>query len=190
MNVSRFVASLNEPHKSTLQLDLLPDLSEAEVTQSLDASQGGKKSVQSILHHFVPKNMAQCLLTRAQVAEGVTLAELPRKARMNLIDDLKRMAVPLSGTRGYGKAEVTMGGVKTQEVNPHTMESRLAPVCFSLARYSTSMAPSAVITFRLHLALAIWRRSTCNQRCGPVPSHSKDHASWLLTPETNRAVLR
>ncbi len=130
MNVSRFVASLTEPHKSMLHLDLLPEVSEAELTQSLDASQGGKKAVHSVLNHFVPKNMAQCLLHRAHVAEGVTLAELPRKARVSLIDDLKRMAVPLSGTRGYGKAEVTMGGVKTQEVNPHTMESRLAPGLF------------------------------------------------------------
>ena len=49
---------------------------------------------------------------------------------MSLIEDLKKLTIPLSGTRGYGKAEVTMGGVKTQEVNPQTMESRLAPGLF------------------------------------------------------------
>jgi predicted flavoprotein YhiN len=79
---------------------------------------------------MIPKNMVQCLLSRAEVEEGVTLAELPRKARLSLIEDLKRLCIPLSGTRGYGKAEVTMGGVKTQEVNPQTMESRLAPGLF------------------------------------------------------------
>ena len=130
MNVSRFVSSLSEPHKASLLLDLVPDLSEAEVTSVLDASQGGKKNVQSVLHQMIPRNMAQCLLGRAQVAEGVTLAELPKKSRLSLIEDLKRLSVPLSGTRGYGKAEVTMGGVKTQEVNPQTMESRLAPGLF------------------------------------------------------------
>lgn len=130
MNVSRFVSSLAEPHKATLLLDLLPDLSENEVTQLLDASHGGKKNVQSVLQQLIPKNMAQCLLGRAQVEEGVTLAELLRKSRMSLIEDLKKLSVPLSGTRGYAKAEVTMGGVKTQEVNPQTMESRLAPGLF------------------------------------------------------------
>ena len=130
MNVSRFVSSLAEPHKATLLLDLVPDLSEAELTQMLDASQGGKKNVQSVLQHLIPKNMALCLLGRAQVEEGVTLAELLRKSRMSLIEDLKKLSVPLSGTRGYAKAEVTMGGVKTQEVNPQTMESRLAPGLF------------------------------------------------------------
>ena len=130
MNVSRFVSSLAEPHKATLLLDLIPDLSENEVTQLLDASQGGKKNVQSVLQQLIPKNMAQCLLGRARVEEGVTLAELLRKSRMSLIEDLKKLSVPLSGTRGYSKAEVTMGGVKTQEVNPQTMESRLAPGLF------------------------------------------------------------
>ncbi len=130
MNVSRFVSSLAEPHKANLLLDLVPDISEAEVVQMLDASLAGKKNVQSVLNQLLPKNMAQCLLGRAQVEEGVTLAELPKKARMSLVEDLKRLSVPLSGTRGYGKAEVTMGGVKTQEVNPQTMESRLAPGLF------------------------------------------------------------
>ena len=130
MNVSRFVSSLVEPHKATLLLDLIPDLSENEVTQLLDASQGGKKNVQSVLQQLIPKNMAQCLLGRARVEEGVTLAELLRKSRMSLIEDLKKLSVPLSGTRGYSKAEVTMGGVKTQEVNPQTIESRLAPGLF------------------------------------------------------------
>jgi len=130
MNVSRFVSSLAEPHKANLLLDLVPDVSEAEVIRMLDASQVGKKNVQSVLNQLLPKNMAQCLLGRAQVEEGVTLAELLKKSRMSLVDDLKRLSVPLSGTRGYGKAEVTMGGVKTQEVNPQTMESRLAPGLF------------------------------------------------------------
>lgn len=130
MNVSRFVSSLAEPHKAVLLLDLVPDISEAEVTQMLDASQGGKKNVQSVLHQLLPKNMVQCLLGRAQIEEGITLAELTRQSRVSLIEDLKKLNVPLSGTRGYGKAEVTMGGVKTQELNPQTMESRLAPGLF------------------------------------------------------------
>jgi predicted flavoprotein YhiN len=37
------------------------------------------------------------------------------------------LSIPLAGTRGYPKAEVTAGGVRRQEINPHTLESRLAP---------------------------------------------------------------
>ncbi|MEO8271854.1 MAG: NAD(P)/FAD-dependent oxidoreductase, partial [Aureliella sp.] len=69
---------------------------------------------------------AACLLKRAHVMEGAPLAELSRPSRLQLLEDLKRMSLPLSGTRGYPKAEVTAGGVSTREVNPQTMESRLA----------------------------------------------------------------
>ncbi len=130
MNVSRFVSTLKEPHHAVLQVDLVPDISEAALSQLFDASQGGKKAVHNVLYQLVPRSMAECLLTRAAVAENIVLAELPRKSRLSLIEDLKRLDVPLIGTRGYAKAEVTTGGVTTQEVNPRTMESRLAPGLF------------------------------------------------------------
>ncbi len=38
--------------------------------------------------------------------------------------------MPLAGTRGYPKAEVTAGGVCRKEVNPHTLESRIVPGLF------------------------------------------------------------
>ncbi len=73
---------------------------------------------------------ADCLIHQAEVSSDVTLAELPKKARLRMFDLLKRMPVPLAGTRGYPKAEVTAGGVCRKEVNPQTMESRLVPGLF------------------------------------------------------------
>jgi predicted flavoprotein YhiN len=35
------------------------------------------------------------------------------------------LAIPITGTRGFEKAEVTAGGVSLSEVDPATMESRL-----------------------------------------------------------------
>ena len=126
MNVSRFVAAAPEPHKTHLQLDLVPQLSEAELISHFDPLRGGRRTVAAALQPLVPRNMATCLLKRAHVIEGAPLAELSRHSRLQLLEDLKRMSVPLSGTRGYPKAEVTSGGVSTREVNPQTLESRLA----------------------------------------------------------------
>lgn len=130
MNVSRFVAALDEPHHAGLLVDLLPGQAESELLARLGAQSGGRKTVASTLHSLIPRNLSSCLLQRAGLAEGVTLAELPRKGRQSLLDDLKGLRVPLSGTRGYPKAEVTSGGVDTREVNPRTLESRLAPGLF------------------------------------------------------------
>lgn len=130
MNVSRFVSSLALPTQATLQVDLVPSQLEQEIAMSLDSSHSGRRNVATVVQSLVPKKLASYLLARAQLTEGVTLAELPRKARQSLVDDLKRLRIPLSGTRGYGKAEVTSGGVELKEVNPHTLESRIAPGLF------------------------------------------------------------
>lgn len=130
MNVSRFVAALDEPHKAKLLIDLLPDRSEESLHAQLDANFGGRKTVSSIMNALIPRNLSTCLQHRAELSDGVTLAELPRKSRLALVEDLKRLSVPLNGTRGYPKAEVTSGGVDVREVNPHTLESRLASGLF------------------------------------------------------------
>jgi predicted flavoprotein YhiN len=82
------------------------------------------------MNALIPRNLSTCLQHRAALSDGVTLAELPRKSRLALVEDLKRLSVPLNGTRGYPKAEVTSGGVDVREVNPHTLESRLASGLF------------------------------------------------------------
>lgn len=128
MNVSRFVASLERPQLSSLQVDLIPSIAETEIVKVF--TQGGRRTVHAILQNWVPKSLSATLLQRAQVDDGTTLAELPKKARQSLTADLKRLSIPLCGTRGYVKAEVTAGGVNTKEVNPRTMESRRAEGLF------------------------------------------------------------
>jgi hypothetical protein len=47
-----------------------------------------------------------------------------------LLRGLTERDVGVTGTLGYEKAEVTAGGVKLSEVNPSTLESRIAPGLF------------------------------------------------------------
>jgi predicted flavoprotein YhiN len=50
--------------------------------------------------------------------------DLARDARRRLVESLKALRLPVSGTLGFAKAEVTSGGVALDEVDPHTLESR------------------------------------------------------------------
>ena len=127
MNVSRFVAAAADPGGVQLHVDLLPDVELEQLAAHFDPARGGRKGVAGVLQTWLPKAMVACLLHRAGVPDGTTLAELPRGGRLKLIDDLKRLPVPLCGTRGYPKAEVTSGGVSTRQVDPHSMASRVAP---------------------------------------------------------------
>jgi predicted flavoprotein YhiN len=53
--------------------------------------------------------------------------DLSRDERRRLVAALKEMSVPIRGTLGFEKAEVTSGGIALDEVDPRTLESRLVP---------------------------------------------------------------
>ncbi|MEM9826017.1 MAG: NAD(P)/FAD-dependent oxidoreductase, partial [Planctomycetota bacterium] len=47
-----------------------------------------------------------------------------KKHRVTLLENIKSLRLPVSGTRGFAKAEVTAGGVDLSEVDPKSMRSR------------------------------------------------------------------
>jgi predicted flavoprotein YhiN len=59
-----------------------------------------------------------------------SFAELPKTASGRLTEHLKTLPLPINGTRGFDKAEVTAGGVNLKEVDPRTMQSRIVPDLF------------------------------------------------------------
>ena len=54
-------------------------------------------------------------------------AELSRPERQALARTVKQFDIPIAGTMGFRKAEVTAGGVALGEVDSRTMQSRLVP---------------------------------------------------------------
>ena len=54
-------------------------------------------------------------------------AKPSREERQRLVAAVKGLALPIQGTLGFEKAEVTTGGVALDEVDPTTLESRLVP---------------------------------------------------------------
>lgn len=131
MNVSRAVSDLPAGHHSSLHIDLLPDSKPDDLQQWFQkATQTGSRNISNVLSELVPKRIAQILLDISQVVPEKPLAEVSKKNRNDLVERIKNFVVPLHGTRGYMKAEVTAGGVVLSEVNPHTMESKLVPGLF------------------------------------------------------------
>ena len=66
----------------------------------------------------------------AGVAPARLLSELRREERIRLIETLVRGPLPVTGHEGYAKAEVMGGGVSLAEIDPATMQSRIAPGLF------------------------------------------------------------
>jgi predicted Rossmann fold flavoprotein len=130
MDISGVLTSADSFQQMRVLLDLVPDLEEAELRSQLtDRSRdGGRVRVGSILAKWLPNRLAAALVE--QLDADQTIAELPRRACNSLTENLKRLPMKVTGTVGFNKAEVTAGGVMLKEVDPRTMESRLAPGLF------------------------------------------------------------
>jgi predicted flavoprotein YhiN len=66
----------------------------------------------------------------AAIADNRMGPDLSRDERQRLLTNLKSLALPIAGTLGFEKAEVTAGGVALDEVDPKTLESRLVAGLF------------------------------------------------------------
>jgi predicted flavoprotein YhiN len=74
--------------------------------------------------------MTEQLLLSIGLIPEQRAAELSRDLRRRLAATLKGIEIPVTGTRGFAKAEVTAGGVRLDEVDPKSMQSRLHPGLF------------------------------------------------------------
>jgi predicted Rossmann fold flavoprotein len=126
LDISRAVARASNTERLTVKLDMVPDLSREEVDRRLQAAcRQGRRPVVALVPAELPGRLAECLLPAAAIPVDRLGPDLSRDERHRLVDVLKSLALPVAGTLGFEKAEVTSGGVALDEVDPKTLESRL-----------------------------------------------------------------
>jgi predicted Rossmann fold flavoprotein len=131
LDVSRAVARTDRPGSLELRLDLLPEFHREPLDQQLQAAcRQGRVSVASIIAEHFPHRLAECLLEAAGLPRGRSGADLSRPERIRLVDVIKALRLPIVGTLGFEKAEVTSGGISLDEVDSRTLESRMVPGLF------------------------------------------------------------
>ena len=104
-----------------IRINLAPALSlEADL---LEAKQRSKKRIANELGTWLPSRLAD-VWTQNNPAWQRPIMEASDKALAQLAQALSRWSITPSGTEGYRKAEVTVGGVDTRDLSQQTMESR------------------------------------------------------------------
>jgi predicted Rossmann fold flavoprotein len=129
LDVSRVVSSHPKPRELELLCDFLPQVSQAELEAQISGmcQSAGKKTVSTLIPDLLPKRLASTLLQSIDVLETLPCAELKGESRRRLAEVLKRCRIPVTGTLGFEKAEVTAGGVPLAEVDSRTMQSKRVP---------------------------------------------------------------
>jgi predicted Rossmann fold flavoprotein len=129
LDVSRAVSGHAQPQTLLLEVDLLPALPELALSEWLrtESLASGKKQLAVVLAQQVPRRLCEILLEQAGLVKDRKAAALTRDERLRLGRSIKHLPIPLTGTLGFRKAEVTAGGVALDEVDSRTMQSKLVP---------------------------------------------------------------
>jgi len=104
-------------------IDLLPDTDAASFLKDRKRTRP-KAELRTVLAEVLPQRLAQHL-----AAEG-TMANWRDRDLEALAERLKAWKIVPSGTEGYAKAEVTVGGVDTDDLSSRTMEAKKVPGLF------------------------------------------------------------
>ena len=80
---------------------------------------------------IIHNRLGKMLVKYAGLRANAPLRELDDRALGKLVSACKDFRLPVQGTEGFDKAQVTAGGVKTAGFNPETLESWFVPGLFA-----------------------------------------------------------
>ncbi len=110
--------------RDALTIDLLPDIDARAVLREQQTLRSSAE-LKTILAEWLPKRFAQRLCETS--LSNRPLKQYREAECVQIAADLKNWPIVASGTEGYRTAEVTLGGVDTDELSSTTMQSRRVP---------------------------------------------------------------
>ena len=113
----------------TIALDLLPGVQASAILVERKRVRA-KSAARTVLAELLPARLAQSL-SAAHLPPG-EMANIADRTLVTFGERLKRWEFRPSGTEGYAKAEVTVGGIDTRDLSSTTMEARGVPGLYAI----------------------------------------------------------
>ena len=105
-----------------IDIDLAPQV--RDVSVPLRASKAGsRQALAAALTAWLPRRLSEAWIERSGVPESQRLADVSDTRLRELAASLHHWTLRPAGTEGFKKAEVTRGGVATDELSQTTLES-------------------------------------------------------------------
>ncbi|WP_281214176.1 NAD(P)/FAD-dependent oxidoreductase [Shewanella insulae] len=108
----------------SISINLLPQLDAAQALSEAQ-EQHPKQSLRNTLSQWLPKRLVEVLFDEALL--NMALNQLVHAQRDQVVDNLHNWQLLMNGTEGYRTAEVTLGGVDTNELSSKDMQSKKVP---------------------------------------------------------------
>ncbi len=123
--ISRDVCST--PGAWSCKLDLLPDVSEEALKAELNRRKMTPLPVQELLTGILHNRLGRVLTQSAGICMNGACRDLTDTELQSVCEAVKSFEITLSEPMGMDSAQVTAGGVLTDQFDEKTMESRLVP---------------------------------------------------------------
>lgn len=110
-----------------LNIDLKPALDEETLDARIrrDFDKYSNKQFKNSLDDLLPRKLIPVIVRLSGIPAEKPVNQVSREERRNLAGLLKNLSLEIVGSRPISEAIVTAGGIRTSEINPSTMESRL-----------------------------------------------------------------
>lgn len=111
-----------------MEIDLKPALSEEQLDKRVlkDFEEAKNKQFKNSIGKLFPTKMIPVILELSSIDPDKKVNEITKEERMQFVRLVKAFPMTLNGLRDFNEAIITKGGIKVGEVNPSTMESKIA----------------------------------------------------------------
>ncbi len=112
---------------SELVIDMKPALSEEILDRRIqrDFEKFSRKQLSNSLHELLPKSMIPVFIQLLEIPPEKPVNQITRQERQRMVSLLKGIRLTVSRSRPIAEAIVTAGGIRVNEIDPKTMESKL-----------------------------------------------------------------
>ena len=129
LSASSYIAKKIKKKEMQLVIDLKPALSEEQLDQRVlrDFEENINKQFKNAVSKLFPSKLLPVMIDLSEIDPEKKVNEISKEERHSFVHLIKNLTMTISGLRDFNEAIITQGGVRTKEINPSTMESKIVP---------------------------------------------------------------
>lgn len=112
----------------SLKIDFKPALSYEQMDLRIlkDFEENKNKVFKNSLDKLLPQKLIPIMIDYSKIPPNKKVNEITKSERLELIKCFKEFSLTILGKRSYNEAVITKGGINVKEIEPSTMQSKLA----------------------------------------------------------------
>ena len=129
LSASSYIVKKLQKKEMRLVIDLKPALSMEQLDARVlrDFEENKNRQFKNAITKLFPAKLIPVMLTLSGIHPEKKVNEISKEERLSFVHLIKHFEMTITGTRAFNEAIITQGGVKTKEINPSTMESKIVP---------------------------------------------------------------